>query len=60
MTSDNEFKKLSIIRSRIDRLREQLGPSEDKRLVRDLFDEEMRSRLFPPSPQNKLAFFKKK
>ena len=39
-TSENEFKKLSIIRSQIDRLREYWGPVEDKRLVRDFLPKE--------------------
>lgn len=37
-TSENEFKRLLIIRSRINELREYWGPSKDKRTVRELLN----------------------
>ena len=62
MTYENESKRLLTIRSRIEKLRAQLPPSEDKRLVRDLFDSDMQQKLFPPkiSMADKLAFLQKK
>lgn len=51
MTSENEFKKLLIIRSRINVLREYWGPSTDKRTVRDLLNLDL-SKKAKQDPKN--------